>query len=254
MIKKQSSTLFAILCAALLTTTSSAAEEMTKNERAAVGARAESIESRITRFESDTEMASLMKNEVQSTGKPSSINNALSLPRGILSVSSHPDVYQNPVSITGNTVELMDGSIWEINPSDEGLINFWAYTDLIYITPNNSRFIPYIFRSSYMFRLSNMVTGDSVSVNLKMGPIAPIYNSIYTHWIKAIDYYYNLVYLEDGSVWNMSSWDSSVVQQWIPGDVMIIAVNDDWLFSYSKYVLINVATLNYAVAEIVNPF
>ena len=114
-------------------------------------------------------------------------------------------------------------------------------TDLVVITPNHGWF------SAYDFRLTNQNTGDSILVNLVLGPIAPMYGSIYTHWIIALDYYNNIVYLEDGSLWRMSSFDSHTVNEWIAGDIMIIGVNDGWFSSFSPNILINVAMLNYAV-------
>ena len=73
-----------------------------------------------------------------------------------------------------------------------------------------------------------------------------MYNSVYTHWIVAIDYYRNIVFLEDGSVWNMSSLDAGVIDQWVINDVVMIGVNTGWLSSYNPNILINVNMLNYA--------
>jgi hypothetical protein len=137
----------------------------------------------------------------------------------------------------------MDGSIWSIAPSDAYRTAGWHSTDLVVITPNHS------WLSLYAFRLTNQSTGESLAANLKMGPMAPAVGSPYTHWITAVDYLSNRVYLEDGSLWHMSVFDSNIVNQWVPGDVVIIGVNDGWLSSSNPNVLINVAMLNFAAGS-----
>ena len=93
------------------------------------------------------------------------------------------------------------------------------------------------------FRLTNQNTGESVAANLYLGPI---YNGPYTHWITAIDYYNNTVFLEDGSMWSMSSFDDGVVNKWFENHTVIIGVNDGWFSSSRPNILINVNNSNYA--------
>jgi len=160
--------------------------------------------------------------------------------------TSHPGVYHNPVSIAlyrdDYFIERLglwteDGSIWKIAPSDESVALNWYPTDLLIITPNHSWF------SSYGFKFTNQNTGESILADLVLGPI---YNGPYTHWIVAIDYYDNRIYLEDGSVWEMSSFDDSTVSLWVVNDTVVIGVNDGWLSSSNPNILINVNMLNYA--------
>jgi hypothetical protein len=137
-------------------------------------------------------------------------------------------------------MELMDGSIWAINPNDAYKTMDWYTTDLVVITLNHKWF------SSYDFRITNQTTGSSVQADLYLGPFDPAYGSPYTHWILGVDYYYNEVYLEDGSVWSMSGFDRSIVDNWIAGDTVIIGVNDGWLAGSNPNILINVNMLNFA--------
>ncbi|CCB90400.1 hypothetical protein WCH_CX17680, partial [Waddlia chondrophila 2032/99] len=94
--------------------------------------------------------------------------------------------------------------------------------------------------------LVNLNTGAKVKVNLSLGPI---YNGIYTHWILAIDYSNREVYLEDGSVWKMSWWDSSIVNQWLPNDTVIIGINDGWFSGSNPNMLINVNMNDHAIGN-----
>lgn len=161
---------------------------------------------------------------------------AKSVAKGIFH-TAHPGAYHRAISLTPISIELEDGSIWLFHPSDSYITASWFPTDLIVITPNHSIF------SSYDYRLTNQNTGTSVVVNLSMGPI---YNAPFTHWIQAIDYYNNTLYLDDGSIWNMSSFDNGIVGQWLLNDTVIIGVNDGWLSSGRPNILINVNMLNYA--------
>lgn len=154
-------------------------------------------------------------------------------------VPSHPGAYHSLMYITpaNLTVEIEDGSVWVFAPSDLSTVMTWYSTDALVLVPNKTLF------SSYDFRLVNLVTGQSIQVILSQ---APYYNGPYTHWIVAIDYYRNYVYLEDGSFWNMSSFDSDIVHQWMVNDTVIIGTTDRWL---NPDMLINVSTLTYAVGK-----
>lgn len=166
-------------------------------------------------------------------------------PKGINATTyytTHEGAFHHPysVSLLGDTVELEDGSIWAVCSSDRYKTLDWMTGDLIIITPNDSWF------SSYDYKLVNLNTGAKVKVNLALGPI---YNGIYTHWIIAIDYYHGEICLEDGSVWKMSSLDSSVVSKWLPNDTIIIGINDGWFSGSNPNLLINVNVNNYAIGK-----
>lgn len=253
MLKKLSSMVFIGLCGVILTTTFVSSEEALKKERTLVGERSEPLETRMNQLQARAKMAVLNPEETSKEPSVDAKNDPQKLMKRLapaaaksLYYTTHPAAYQNPVAVSffGDTVELMDGSVWGVAPSDAYKTVYWSPTDLVIITPNHSWF------SAYAFRLTNQNTCESVEVNLHLGPIAPMYGSYYTHWIVAIDYYHNFVYLEDGSIWNMSSFDSQVVNQWVTGDVVIIGVNDGWLSSLKPNVLINVAMVNFAAGSV----
>ncbi len=156
--------------------------------------------------------------------------------------TSHEGAMHHPiaVSLLGETVELEDGSIWSVSSGDRHKTLDWMTGDVIIIIPNHSWF------SSYDYRLVNLNTGAKVKVNLSLGPI---YNGIYTHWILAIDYNNREICLEDGSVWKMSWWDSSIVNQWLPNDTVIIGINDGWFSGGNPNMLINVNMNDAAIGD-----
>lgn len=156
--------------------------------------------------------------------------------------TSHNGAFHNPyfVSIFGDQVELEDGSIWSVASGDSYKTLNWYTSDLIVVTPNHEWF------SSYMFRMHNQNTNVSVKCNLLLGPI---YNGIFTHWIIAINYYTQEIWLEDGSIWQVTGFDSSTFSKWLANDTVILGVNDGFLSSSKPNILINVNTLTYVRAN-----
>lgn len=156
--------------------------------------------------------------------------------------TTHEGAFHNPiaVSLLGDAVELEDGSIWAVCSSHRYKTLDWMTGDVIIIVPNHDWF------SVYDYRLVNLNTGANIKVNLSLGPI---YNGIFTHWILAIDYIHREICLEDGSVWKMSSLDSSVVNQWLPNDTIIIGINDGWFSGSNPNIMINVNMNNYSIGK-----
>ena len=154
--------------------------------------------------------------------------------------SSHPGAFYNAVliddtfSLFEGSLHLNDGSIWAVWYEDVYKMSYWLATDWIVISRNHSLF------SSYDFKLTNQNTGESVLANLHMGPL---YDSFYRRWIIAIDDYSNLVYLDDGSVWNMSLFDASTIYEWSVGHTVIIGVSDSF---FNPNFLLNVDLMTSA--------
>lgn len=152
--------------------------------------------------------------------------------------TTHNGAYHYPVAVGsfGSIVELEDGSIWNVADGDHYKTLNWFTNDLIVITPNHDWFSP------YLFRMSNQNTGVSVKCNMTLGPI---YYGYYTHWIVGINYYTQEIYLEDGSIWQVSGFDASIFDKWLLNDTVIIGVNDGFLSATKPNILINVNTLTY---------
>ena len=235
------------LCAVVVTSSVFAGEETVERKNVKVGERAATVKERMaSRKDRAVAIKNAKKEEGESKVDAKSVSKSLrpslkSLAKGVF-ITTHPGAYQHPVAISqfGDSVELMDGSIWSISSRDAYKTLNWYPADLIVITPNHSWF------STHDFKLTNQTTGVSVAAEMYLGPIDPAYNSPYTHWIVGIDYYYNDVYLEDGSVWNMSAFDRSTIDQWYIGDIVMIGVNDGWMSSSNPNILINVNLLNWA--------
>lgn len=258
------------ICGILFGSFSEADENANENRHVVVGTRAEPFEKQImrlkTREKKETSEEAHGKNKTEKRKKThgkakEDVQEDVKLQEDVkdepqdamaltlakkMYVTTHPAAYQSLVALSfyGDTIELMDGSIWAVSPYESYKLANWFPSDAIVISPNQDWF------SSYSFRLLNQNTSESVATNLYLGPIDPIYNSPYTLWIAGIDYGYNIVYLSDGSIWDMSLLDLCVVNEWMVGDVVIIGVNTGRLSTFNPNILINVNTLNYAAGAV----
>lgn len=239
--KKLSQILWIGLCGVLMSTAALAAAESGEREHTPIGSRAEALEMRIAKLEERAQKEAAAKAE--ESMKPQKLMKSIYY-------TAHPGAYQSLFEVYdfGTSIELADGSIWAVRPSDAYIASTWLWQynpDLVVITPNHT------CCSAYPFRLTNQATGDSVAVDLDLGPILSdgLGNS-YARWIVDIDYYWDYVYLDDGSIWNMSSFDSDIIFNWRRGDIVIIGVNDGLLSSFNPNILINVATLDYAAGSV----
>ncbi len=138
------------------------------------------------------------------------------------------------VAPSGDIVEIEDGSQWRVRWEEAGFCMNWYTRHTIRIRPNRES------GTLYTYLLDNLTTGICVRANLTTGPY---YNGPYTHWAVAIDYRGGYLFLEDGTRWSISSWDSNIynnpARPWLPQDTIIIGTNDDGLSYWNPYILIN---------------
>lgn len=149
----------------------------------------------------------------------------------------YPSVYGT------STIELEDNSIWTICPDDTLTLYNWLPTDVVVITPNHAWF------SVYDYCFVNQNTGTCVQANLTKF-LNPLYHTIFNHRVVAIDDVLQMVWLEDGSVWSITSLDYST--RWMLNDTVIIGINDDWLSSSRPNILINANILHKVRTNCVN--
>lgn len=128
------------------------------------------------------------------------------------------------------SIELEDGSHWEVAPSDAYVLRSWRRNDSLIITPN------YSWCCSYDYYITNKNNNTYVKANLYIGPLA--FGS-YSHWIVDLDYYGGHVYLENQMIWCVDPQDSHVMKNWAINDHVIIGLYDSW-FSPYDHILINV--------------
>lgn len=152
---------------------------------------------------------------------------------------SHPGAlhYVENMGNGGAALEIEDGSIWDIKGSDRHLLKGWRHHDIILLLANRDWF------SSYDYKFYNLSTNEKVRANIFLGPIIDLQT---THYIEEINYSRRLIRLEDGSTWNMSRWDDSVIRLFERYDVVIIGTNDGWWKGSNPNILVHVKTMKYA--------
>lgn len=158
--------------------------------------------------------------------------------------TTHQGAFHQPMAVSffGDYVTLEDGSEWAVNPGDTYKTLNWLTSDIILIMPN------YTWFSSFNYKFINQATGVSVEVNLRTY-INPLLHSVYNHRVVAIDDILQMIWLEDGSAWSISSSDYS--EKWQINDTVIIGLNDGWQSSSKPNILINANLLHYVRANCV---
>ncbi|MBS0652846.1 MAG: hypothetical protein JSR39_04875 [Verrucomicrobia bacterium] len=134
------------------------------------------------------------------------------------------------ISDTGRTIEMEDGSHWEIVTADQYVLNFWRRSDSLVVTPNYNWF------STGDYYITNKSNNTYVRANLYIGPMA---FGQYSHWIVAIDHVSGHVTLENGVTWCIASKDAYIFREWEVNDHIILGVYDAWFNSFD-HILINV--------------
>jgi hypothetical protein len=134
------------------------------------------------------------------------------------------------IADNNRSIEIEDGSHWEVAASDSYILRNWRREDAIVVTPNYSWF------SSYDYYLTNKSNNTFVKANLYVGPLA---YGPYSHWIVDIDLFGGHVFLENKMIWCIDPQDTNVIKDWAVNDHIILGIYDSW-FSPYDHILINV--------------
>ena len=139
----------------------------------------------------------------------------------------------------GSSFVLEDGSVWLVREDHREEVRLWWEGDIVYIAPNRqwSGCSPWVFlnesRRVFVYARS-------------MAP--PDYYNPYTRYIVAIDYDYDQIRLNDGSLWNISWADDQVVNRWEPNDTLLIGLNSGGDNRY-PFILINCSSTSFGKEE-----
>lgn len=158
--------------------------------------------------------------------------------RAIYAPSQHVATVFSP---DGRIVELEDESQWLITVKDVSKAAKWLTNDPIAIYPNKD-----FFWKATNYKLTNLSFNETVDVDLIRGPKL---NSVYTKYVTAVDTYFDSIYLNDGSRWDLSWADSSITRHWMPNDIVIVGDNYGWYSSSYPSILINVSLNQYVCAK-----
>ena len=143
------------------------------------------------------------------------------------------------ISDTEETVELEDGSHWDVSYADRYTLSTWRPYDRVVIAPN------YDWFSSKNYYIINKNAKNRIRANLYLNPIE--YGE-FSHWIVAIDHVAGYVTLENGMVWCVHHKDSYVFREWEVNDHIILGITDN-CFASCKHILINANMDSYVRAD-----
>ncbi len=150
--------------------------------------------------------------------------------------SSHPDShFLKNIENDNGSLELEDGSQWEVSSFDVRQLRKWSQGEKIAITPNYSWF------SSYDYYITNKSDGSYVRANLSKEPLK---FGPQSHWIVDLDRYGGRIYLENNTIWHVDPKNYPLLKDWITSDHLILGTCDAWASPYD-YILINTHGRDY---------
>ena len=122
----------------------------------------------------------------------------------------------------GKSVEIEDGSIWEVSRKSHAQVAEWKNGDRVVVSPRQGMGAP-------EFYLTNVEKRDYHPVALAMPPKS---NSQHTCTVRFINYSKGKIELENNAdqtfFWQVDPKDQQALTDWIPGQTVVIGANDNW--------------------------
>ena len=137
------------------------------------------------------------------------------------------------------TIELSDGSLWNVSLFDRYKVKNWSSNHRILLTQNPRWF------SKSIYRLINQDTGSTVDVSLVDGPWIDAANSLK---IKNLDLSAQKIELSDGTFLEICDSDQNFLSTWKIDDFIILGFNSGSEKHHETLVL-NVRANNHTQAK-----
>jgi hypothetical protein len=134
------------------------------------------------------------------------------------------------VSDSIRSLEIEDGSHWEVSAFDSFILRNWRRENTLVITPNYNWF------GNYEYFITNKSNNTFVKANLAIGPLT---FGDFSHWVVEVDNLNGHVILENQMIWCVNPQDGYALRDWAVNDHVIIGLCDSW-FSAFDHILINV--------------
>jgi len=131
-----------------------------------------------------------------------------------------------------NVVKLEDGSEWIFDKSDIGFVRLWQPGHTIIFTAKRGS----LWGSNYEYVLTN--ADKNVSI-----PVSPFRGSREfgkgSTWVAGINRTLGQIYVINGAgertVWEISSPDKELFEEWLVNQHVMMGHNDSWFWSFSSY-------------------
>lgn len=100
------------------------------------------------------------------------------------------------------------------------------------------RFVPYILGCLLIFNVNASKSFDEYIIIEEEVPN-------YCHWIDDISLLGDIIYLDDGTGWEVIPWDRYILNNWPRHSLIMIMKNDSWFRMFYDYIALNVDTGEY---------
>ena len=140
------------------------------------------------------------------------------------------------LGVAGEWLQLVDGSDWKIGKQEKKKVADWQAGDQLFITQADCTLC------DEQYRLVNITRGVMVHAKRHSKPLSHVSTA---KTVIAIDTYDDIVYLSDGTCWNVTWLDEAVMTSWHLGDQVIMAVNSGYNRADYPALLINVSADAY---------
>lgn len=195
----------------------------------------------------ETNKPSKLGKAIQSLGAAASSKAFYSFYSGCYPASPYSVHYATEISWDSAYITLEDSSVLYVRPADQYRVAYWPVNSQVYVVPNHGYFFGMV-RSSYDFCLYNASTGESVEVDIYLGPA--LYGP-YSEWITGIDTYQGYIWLKDGSLVEVHPSDVYLTWNWASNDHLLVGVNDGSASCSYPDMILNVASVTYVRARLV---
>jgi hypothetical protein len=131
-----------------------------------------------------------------------------------------------------SSIELMDGSEWQIADADLSIAKAWNKGDQLTLHIDSAWF------STYRYFIYNKDCQSKIRANLRSGPFVfgPLSN-----WIVHMDRFNSHLYLQDGTAWCIQAPDAELLADWDINDHIMVGQEEKIRPQWS-HVLINIDT------------
>ncbi|MBT3393532.1 MAG: hypothetical protein HN411_00265 [Waddliaceae bacterium] len=131
------------------------------------------------------------------------------------------------------SIELNDGSLWEIHHDDSERASMWKSGEKVKIITGDDKRYPYLFVL--------VPHGEVARAKLVSKPLPIDGNDSIgkTHWIDAVTANGMKITLEDGTTWDVLPADKYIAKEWIVGDNIKVYKTES---VKTPYVLVNTFT------------
>lgn len=134
----------------------------------------------------------------------------------------------------GFSLQLKDGSMWEVTPHKREMIMQWRKSERLFIKPAYTVFLPSKFMT-YKYVLYNEKRNEFAEVKLIKESV-PMDGGAFI--INSIEPYQQIIQLNDGTFWQINLTESEF-DKWEIGHRVFVGVNNNWRTEKYPYILIN---------------